>query len=223
MSSARLIGAFSWAILPRYRRLARENLSAVFAKEMSSSEIRRLTFRHFTTLGANGICSFKVAALSQKAILRIAPFVNSEVVERNILRGRGVVLAISHMGSWELYAQAAFQRPETRFGTIYQALRNPHLDDLINRDRQKGVETFDRKKGFQAAIALVAKAWMHGRVGGPKRGQRGNLDAVFQPLMFDVTSGGRSGDPDQFCGRAGRNLYLRLRPLARRVWGRDPV
>ncbi|HEU4679253.1 MAG TPA: lipopolysaccharide heptosyltransferase II [Terrimicrobiaceae bacterium] len=152
-----VIGAFSWAILPRYRRLARENLSAVFAKEMSSSEIRRLTFRHFTTLGANGICSFKVAALSQKAVLRIAPFVNSEVVERNILKGRGVVLAISHMGSWELYAQAAFQRPETRFGTIYQALRNPHLDDLINRDRQKGVETFDRKNGFQAAIALLRK------------------------------------------------------------------
>ena len=124
---------------------------------MSSSEIRRLTFRHFTTLGANGICSFKVAALSQKAILRVAPFVNSEVVERNILKGRGVVLAISHMGSWELYAQAAFQRPETRFGTIYQALRNPYLDDLINRDRQKGVETFDRKNGFQAAIALLRK------------------------------------------------------------------
>jgi lipopolysaccharide heptosyltransferase II len=152
-----IIGAFLWAILPRYRKLARENLSAVFAKEKSAAEIQRLTFRHFTTLGANGICSFKFAVLPQETILRIAPFINSEVVERNILAGRGVVLAISHMGSWELYAQAAFQRPETRFGTIYQALRNPHLDELINRDRRKGVETFDRKKGFQAAIALLRK------------------------------------------------------------------
>ena len=73
-----------------------------------------------------------------ETILRIAPFENSEVVKRNILSGRGVVLAISHMGSWELYAQAAFQRPETRFGTIYQALRNPYLDELINRDRRRG-------------------------------------------------------------------------------------
>src|SRR4029077_20041052 len=136
-----VIGRFFWAILPRYRKLARENLSAAFASEKSSSEIRRLTFRHFTTLGANGICAFKFAALPQNAILRIAPFENSEVVERNILRGRGVVLAISHMGSWELYAQAAFQRPETRFGTIYQALRIPYLDELVNRDRRKGVET----------------------------------------------------------------------------------
>ena len=60
-----VIGAFLWAILPRYRKLARENLSAAFANEKSSSEIRRLTFRHFTTLGANGICAFKVAALPQ--------------------------------------------------------------------------------------------------------------------------------------------------------------
>jgi heptosyltransferase II len=151
------VGAFLWAILPRYRKLARENLSAAFENEKSASEVWWLTFRHFTTLGANGICSFKFAALPQSAILRIAPFENSEVVQRNILRGRGVVLAISHMGSWELYAQAAFQRPETRFGTVYQALRNPYLDELINRDRRKGVETFDRKKGFQAAIALLRK------------------------------------------------------------------
>ena len=152
-----VIGALLWCVLPRYRKLARENLAAVFGKEKSASEIRWLTFRHFTTLGANGICSFKVAALPQEAVLRIAPFENSEVVERNILRGRGVVLAISHMGSWELYAQAAFQRPETRFGTVYQALRNPYLDELINRDRRKGVEIFDRKKGFKAAIALLRK------------------------------------------------------------------
>ena len=66
--------------------------------------------------------------------------------------GRGVVLAISHMGSWELYAQAAFQRPETRFGTVYQALRNPYLDELINRDRRKGVETFDRKRGSRLPL-----------------------------------------------------------------------
>jgi heptosyltransferase II len=152
-----VIGAFLWFVLPRYRKLARENLSAVFGREKSASEIRWLTFRHFTTLGANGICSFKVAVLPQKAVLRIAPFENSEVVQRNILRGRGVVLAINHMGSWELYAQAAFQRPETRFGTVYQALRNPYLDELINRDRRKGVEIFDRKKGFKAAIALLRK------------------------------------------------------------------
>ena len=67
------------------------------------------------------------------------------------------MLAISHMGNWELYAQAAFQRPETRFGTVYQALRNRHLDELINRRPPQGGQTFDRKEGFQAAIALLRR------------------------------------------------------------------
>ncbi len=151
-----VIGALLWATLGRYRRLARENLSAAFANEKSPSKIRLLNFRHFVTLGANLFCAFKIAALPKEDILRVAPLENSEGIERNILNGRGVVLAMSHMSNWELYAQVCFQRPETSFGTVYQALRNPHLDDLINRDRRRlGVKTFNRKNGFEAAIALL--------------------------------------------------------------------
>jgi lauroyl/myristoyl acyltransferase len=107
------VGAVLWAILPRYRKLARENLSAAFA-ELTPAQLRSLTFRHFITLGANGICAFKIAALPTETILRIAPLENSEGIKRNILHGRGVVLAIAHMGNWELYAQVAFQRNEVR-------------------------------------------------------------------------------------------------------------
>ena len=71
-------------------------------KENVPSEIRRLTFRHFVSLGANGICAFKIAALPKETILRIAPLVNSEGIKRNILNGRGVVLAIAHMGKEEI-------------------------------------------------------------------------------------------------------------------------
>jgi lipopolysaccharide heptosyltransferase II len=153
-----VLGAALWAILPRYRKLARENLSAAFT-ELTSAQIRSLTFRHFITLGANGVCAFKIAALPTETILRIATVETSDWVQRHILNGRGVVLAIAHMGNWELYAQIAFQSPETKFGTVYQALRNRYLDDLINRDRRRlGVQTFDRKKGFEAAIALLRAA-----------------------------------------------------------------
>ena len=60
------------------------------------------------------------------------------------------------MSNWELYAQVCFQRPETSCGTVYHALRNPYLDDLINRDRRRlGVNPFNRKNGFEAALALL--------------------------------------------------------------------
>jgi len=150
------VGALLWVILPGYRRLARENLERAFAREKSEREIRALVFRHFVTLGANAVCAGKIPALAQEEILRISTIENLDVIRRAIAAGRPVVLAINHIGNWELYAQLVFQVPEARFGTVYQALRNPLIDDLINRDRRRlGVATFDRKKGFSAAIALL--------------------------------------------------------------------
>ncbi len=145
------IGVVLWAILPRYRRLARENLASVFGKEMSPAQIRALTFKHFVTLGANAVSAFKMAACSQEEILRCAPIENLDRIKRNIAKGKGVVLAINHIGNWELYAQLVFQVPEARFGTVYQALHNKDLDRLINEDRGKqGVATFDRKRDSTA-------------------------------------------------------------------------
>jgi len=150
------IGALMWLILPGYRRLARENLTIAFADEMSEGEIRRLTFRHFTTLGANAVCAFKVPSLSQRQILGIVRIENLDLIRQNIANGRPVVLAINHIGNWELYAQLVFQIPEARFGTVYQALHNKLVDDLVNRDRRRlGLLTFDRKKGFQEALMLL--------------------------------------------------------------------
>ncbi len=150
------IGVLLWAILPGYRKLARENLSGAYGHEKTPREIRKMAFQHFVTLGANAVSAFKTAALSHDDILRVAPIERLDRIKTNIAKGKGVVLAINHIGNWELYAQLVFQVPEAKFGTVYQALHNKHLDNLINEDRGRlGVATFDRKKGFNGAIALL--------------------------------------------------------------------
>ena len=177
------IGVVLWAILPRYRRLARENLASVFGKEMSPAQIRALTFKHFVTLGANAVSAFKMAACSQEEILRCAPIENLDRIKRNIAKGRGVVLAINHIGNWELYAQLVFQVPEARFGTVYQALHNKDLDRLINEDRGKqGVATFDRKKGFNGAIALLREPGVVGVLVDQNAGDGGTWMPLFGRL-----------------------------------------
>ena len=177
------IGALMWLILPGYRRLARENLKIAFADEMSDGEIRRLTFRHFTTLGANTVCAFKMPSLSQRQIQRVARFENLDVVKRNIASGRPVIMAINHIGNWELYAQIVFQWPEVRSGTVYQALHNKLIDDLVNRDRRRlGLETFDRKKGFQGAIALLRELGVLGVLVDQHAGKSGVWTPFFHRL-----------------------------------------
>jgi len=151
-----VIGVLLWLLLPAYRKLARENLYTAYGHEKSPAEIRALAFKHFVTLGANAVSAFKIAALSQADILRIAKIERLDRIRENIAKGRGVLLAINHIGNWELYAQLVFQVPEARFGTVFQALHNKLLDNLINEDRKRlGVSTFDRKKGFNAAISLI--------------------------------------------------------------------
>ena len=172
-----------WVILPGYRRLARENLSRAFEGEKSASEIRRLTFTHFTTLGANAVCAFKIPAVPQEKIPQIAVIERLDRIRTNIANGRPVVLAINHIGNWELYAQLVFQVPEARFGTVYQSLRNPLVDELVNRDRRRlGVATFDRKKGFQAAISLLREPGIVGVLVDQNAGDGGMWTPFFNRL-----------------------------------------
>ncbi len=149
-------GALLWAILPGYRRLARENLARAFEGEMPPAAVRRLTFQNFTTLGANACCAFRVAAMGEEEIRRCAAIEGLEHVTAGLNRGKGVVLMISHIGNWELFAQANFHARPYPTGTVYQALRNRRLDDLITRDRRRnGVATFDRKRDLGKAMALL--------------------------------------------------------------------
>ncbi len=177
------VGGLLWLILPGYRRLARENLTRAFAGEKSAPEIRALTFKHFTTLGANAVCAFKIPAVPQEEIRSIAVIENLDLIRTNIANGRPVLLAINHIGNWELYAQLIFQVPEARFGTVYQSLRNKLVDDLINRDRRRlGVATFDRKKGFNAAIALLREPGIVGVLVDQNAGDAGLWTPFFNRL-----------------------------------------
>jgi len=177
------LGALLWLILPGYRRLARENLTIAFSNEMSPADIRSLTFRHFTTLGANAVCAIKIPVLPQSTIARIASIENLDIIRKNIAAGRPVILAINHIGNWELYAQLVFHLPEARFGTVYQALHNTLVDELVNRDRRRlGVVTFDRKEGYQGALALLREPGILGVLVDQHAGNSGVWTPFFNRL-----------------------------------------
>lgn len=180
------VGAVLWFILPGYRRLARENLERAFGK--GSPAMRGLVLRHFMTLGANAVCAFKIPALTQEEINRVATIERLDRIHTAIAAGRPVVLAINHIGNWELYAQLVFRVPEARFGTVYQSLRNPLVDDLVNRDRRRlGVQTFDRKKGFTAALALLREPGIVGVLVDQHAGDGGMWTPFFGRLASTST------------------------------------
>jgi heptosyltransferase-2 len=177
------VGAVLWAILPGYRRLARENLQRAFGREKSAVEIRRMTFRHFTTLGANTCCAFKMAALNVKQVRACMTFENEGGLVGALDKGRGCVFVISHIGNWELLAQLTSAAPGYKASTIYQAIRNKGIDDIINSDRRaKGIITLDRKRGVTKAISLIREGGLVGVLIDQHSGDAGIWTPFFDSL-----------------------------------------
>ena len=149
-------GWLAWLLLPGYRRLARRNIEIAFGRTMTPREIRRTVRRHFQTLGANLLSAPRLARLPEKAVQARVDLVGLPHLRAALDRGRGVVLAINHIGNWELYAQLIGHLKEVRAGTIFQSQRNKYLNRLIDRDRRRlGLLTFDRRHGYHGAVDLV--------------------------------------------------------------------
>lgn len=180
-----LLGFVLWVFLPRYRRLASRNLANAFHGEKTPQEISAMTREHFRAMCSNGICALRMAAMPEEEVQKLAPIEGLDGLWEGIRKGKGVVVAISHIGNWELCAQVlAYIRP-TPAGTVFQALRNPYINDMINEDRQnRGGVTFDRKKGFAGPLAMLRE----GGVVGVLIDQRAGTSGVWTPFFNQLCS-----------------------------------
>lgn len=151
------LGFSAWLSSRKYRCLAQRNIAIAFADEKNSREMRRLVRRHFQRLGANILCSVKLTAMPPEKILQRVEVDNIEAMDREFRAGVPVVLVLSHLGTWELFAQLM---PKfvgyVRNASVYQRLGNRFIDAHVRRTRaQTGLELFNRQQGFQPVIDLL--------------------------------------------------------------------
>jgi len=179
-----LLGLAAWIVLPRYRRLARENLGIAFGHEQTAAELRRLARRHFRRLGANLLSSVKLGTMPLEKVEACVSLENAALVHNELRAGRPLVFALSHLGSWELFAQV-FSRHfgYVRNSTVYQALGNRYIDEDVRKKRARaGVELFDRKQGFQKAIELLRSGGVLGILSDQHAGDHGLWTPFFGRL-----------------------------------------
>ena len=137
-----------------YRRLATSNLTIAYGGQKSPAEIRALARQHFLTLGANLLCSIKTEKFDAARLRQVAEVDGMENILASFARRKGIVLVISHIGNWELFAQLCQYLPDEKWGTVYQPLGNRFIEAHIQRARRK-VELFNRHKGFNAPTAFL--------------------------------------------------------------------
>ena len=151
------LGFCAWIVLGNYRHLAQRNIAIAFGREKSPRELRRLVRRHFQRLGGNLLCSIKLGVMPLEKIAARIEAENLDIIHRQLRAGRPVVVILSHLSNWELFAHIM---PKyigyVRNSTIYQRLGNPFIDEHLCRMRGRaGVEMFNRKEGFEKAIKLL--------------------------------------------------------------------
>ena len=149
-------GLFAWMLCRKYRRLALQNIAIAF-DEKSPGELRQLVRRHFQRLGANLMCSLKLATMALEKVRARVKIDNAEAAHCELRKGRAVVFVLSHLGNWELQAQMfPAVIGYVRNSTVFQPLRNPFIDKHVRQLRGRtGVELFNRREGFQKAIELL--------------------------------------------------------------------
>jgi len=151
------LGFCAWVLLRRYRRLALQNIEIAFGDEKSLRELHLLVRQHFQRLGANLLCSIKLGAVSLERLTDCIEIENLDAIHQQLRAGRPVVLVLSHIGNWESISQIL---PKfigyVRNSTIYQKLGNRFIDEHVRSLRGRaGVETFDRREGFQKSVQLL--------------------------------------------------------------------
>ncbi len=179
-----ILGLLAWILSGKYRRLAQRNLRIAFGNEESPADLRRLTRRHFQRLGANLLSSVKFGTMPLEEVAACVTLENENVMHDQLRAGRGVALVLSHLGSWELFAQV-FPRHfgYVRISTVFQALGNRHIDADVRRLRARsGVELFDRRDGFQGPIELLRGGGVVGVLADQHAGDHGLWTPFFGRL-----------------------------------------
>ena len=178
-----VFGLLTWALLPGYRRLAQRNLRIAFS-EVPPSALRRTTRRHFQRLGANLLSTIKLGTMPLENVAKHVTLEGAEFVHAELRAGRAVVVVLSHLGPWELFAQV-FPRHfgHVPLSTVYQQLGNRHIDADVRRKRARaGVQLFDRREGFQKAIELLRSPSVIGILGDQHAGDHGLWTPFFGRL-----------------------------------------
>ena len=132
---------------PARRRLrtAEARVAEVFGERYSPAERRAIVRRAWRNLFCNGVEMMRVPRITPRWIRRVVAYQGAQTVVDSMRDGRGAVIAVPHMGNWEL-AGASTQIFGFRMMTIARRQKNLLTNAYINRMRERiGVEAWERE------------------------------------------------------------------------------
>ncbi|MEW6673998.1 MAG: lysophospholipid acyltransferase family protein [Thermodesulfobacteriota bacterium] len=153
---ARPLGRLWYAIDHYHRRIASDNLSSAFGRELSPAGIRSLARDNFVQLVRVMLEIPSLLNLSKENLDTYVEFSGLEHFEAALARGTGVLVLTAHLGNWELMAVATALKYEIPFHVMVRPLDYTPMDRVLTEIRSRtGNRVLDKDKSAAEVSTLL--------------------------------------------------------------------
>ncbi len=156
------IADLNFLLNSRSRRAVMANLRHVLGPSASDDEIRRTARRTFRNFGRSIADFLRFPRLSKKSLSRMAQGEVLGAVQKELERGKGVILLGAHVGNWEL-GGAMLSLSNFSLSAVAMPHRNVLIDRFfVKRRMAKGIRVVS---GREATSELLSALRQNGCVG----------------------------------------------------------
>ncbi len=145
-----------YALDPRHRRVAAENLRAAFGDALPPPESRRIVRRCWSHYGRTLLDTLAFERFSPASAGSLVRYEGLDHVRAAYRRGRGVLVFSAHFGHWELVAlmQGHLGMP---LHMVTRPLDNPALESLLRRLRAGSGNTVVHRRNAVREMLLALR------------------------------------------------------------------
>lgn len=132
---ARQAGSLCYFLMPLRRKIALENIRAALKNSLTLREQEHLARTSFQNISLSIVELFLIRKIRKEAH-KLFRWSNREHFDEGFCKGRGIILTVSHAGSWELLGILPYLTPYA-VSVVVKIIRNPYLNDRINDLRRE--------------------------------------------------------------------------------------
>ncbi len=135
----------AWALNGQRRARTRRRLRQALGAEKTDRELARIGWRAFRNLAFTAVEGMRLPGVTREWVERNIDLAPVEELRPELAKGRGLIVAIPHMGNWEL-AGIALQSQGVDLITLVRKQKNPLMNAWLHRIRTRtGVEAIDTR------------------------------------------------------------------------------
>lgn len=178
----RILGHFAYHLASGIRKTVIRNCRIAWGDTLDDAALEALAHDTFRSVGANLLGGVRCMLMSEQKIRKHVTIEGNDLLQAHLqVPGQSAILALAHMGNWEILARiAALLAPGIASGAFFRPLNNPYMNRMTMRRRQQsGTQLYSNKEGFSQSCKLLRAGGMLGILADQHAGNSGSLTPFF--------------------------------------------